>query len=64
MESDTKHIYAIEITNAERLEIAELHVRLRDEGVLPPNSNVGMFMRQAFYRGLNEYWKDVADPYL
>jgi hypothetical protein len=64
MSSETKHIYAIEMTNAQRLEMAELHTQLREDGVLPINSNLGMFMKDAFYRGLNEYRKDLHKNYV
>ena len=64
MSSDAKHIYAIEMTNAQRLELAELHVELREEGILPKNSNLGMFMKDALYRGLNEYRKDLNKNYV
>lgn len=60
MSADTKHIYAIELTNAQVLEVAELHMQLRECGDLPVNSNLGMFMRNIFYRGFYEYKKELV----
>ena len=64
MSSETKHIYGVELTNAQVLEISSFHVQLRDEGRLPQNSNLGMFMKEIFYRGLNEYRKDFEKEYV
>lgn len=64
MSSETKHYYAIEMTNDQRLEVSELLVELRDNGILPGNTNLGMFMKDAFYRGLNEYRKDLNKEYV
>lgn len=60
MSAKTKHIYAIELTDEQVLEVAELHVQLRELGDLPENSNLGMFMRNIFYRGFNEYKKELV----
>lgn len=64
MSFETKHIYAIELTNEERLDMANLHVTLRENGILKQNSNLGMFMRDAFQRGLNEYRKELNKNYV
>ena len=64
MSSETKHMYVTELTNSQVLEISAIHIQLRDEGLLPYNSNLGMFMKDIFYRGLNEYRKDLEKDYV
>lgn len=56
----TKYIYSMEFSNAQRLEVSELHMSLKEAGLLPTNSNMGMFMRDIFYRGFNEYRKELV----
>jgi hypothetical protein len=55
----TKHIYAIELSNGQRLEVAELLVNLSEEGIIPSNENMGRFMYKCFFRGFYEYKKDL-----
>lgn len=61
MSSQTKHMYAIELTTDQVFEISELHVQLREQGILPSNSNLGMFMHSALYRGLAEFRKKLDE---
>jgi len=60
MESETKYIYSMEFSNAQRLEVSELHMALKEAGLRASNSNIGMFMRDIFYRGFNEYRKELV----
>lgn len=56
----TRHYYAIELRNDERLEVAALMETLKDEGMLPLNMNMGQFLRECFARGYNDYRKDLV----
>jgi hypothetical protein len=59
MSDQTKHIYALELTNTQRLEVAELMDQLKEAGLLMDKENMGMFMTTCFYRGFMEYKKDL-----
>jgi hypothetical protein len=48
------------MTNEERLETAALMDSVREHGLVPANTNLGLFIRDCFYRGLNEYRKDMV----
>lgn len=56
---NSRHFYSVELTNDERLEAAALMVALRDEGLIPFNTNMGQFMKECFARGFNDYRKDL-----
>lgn len=56
----TRHFFSIEMTNEERLEAASLMDAVREDGLLPANTNLGLFIKTCFYRGLNEYRKDLV----
>jgi hypothetical protein len=55
----TKHIYAIELSNEQRLEVSELLVNLREQGIIPSNENMGRFMYKCFFRGFYEYKEEL-----
>ena len=55
-----RHFFSIEMTNEERLETAALMDSVREHGLVPANTNLGLFIRDCFYRGLNEYRKDLV----
>ena len=59
MSDQTKHIYELELTNTQRLEVAELMDQLKEAGLLMDKENMGMFMTTCFYRGFMEYKKDL-----
>jgi hypothetical protein len=59
MSDQTKHIYALELTNTQRLVVAELMDQLKEAGLLMDKENMGMFMTTCFYRGFMEYKKDL-----
>ena len=61
MSDHTKHIYALELTNTQRLEVAELMDQLKEAGLLMDKENMGMFMTTCFYRGFMEYKKDLKN---
>ena len=54
-----KHIYGLELTDSQLLEISELMHHLKEVGLLMDKENIGMFMTTCFYRGFMEYKKDV-----
>lgn len=54
-----RHYQPIEMTNSQRLEIAELMTRLKDVNVIPVNMNLGQFVTDCFMRGFNEYRKEL-----
>jgi len=60
MTDQTKHLYGIELTCAQRLEVSELLHELKEAGLLMDKENTGMFMAQCFYRGFTEYKKDLS----
>jgi hypothetical protein len=60
MTEQTKQLYGLELTNSQRLEIAEVLQELKDAGLLMDKENMGMFMAQCFYRGFTEYKKDLS----
>lgn len=59
MSDKTKHLYAIELNSEQLLEIVDLYTKLKEDGVIPSNLNLGSFMKDAFYRGFYEYKKDI-----
>ena len=59
MSDHTKHLYALELPNEQRLEVAALMKNLKEAGLLLDRENMGMFMTQCFYRGFMEYKKDL-----
>jgi hypothetical protein len=56
----TRHFFSIEMTNEDRLEAAALMDSMRDTGLVSANTNLGRFIKDCFYRGLNEYRKDLV----
>lgn len=60
MTEQTKQYYGLELTDAQRLEVSDLLHDLKEAGLLMDQENMGMFMTQCFYRGFNEYKKDLA----
>jgi len=60
MTDQTKQLYGIELTSAQRLEVSELLHELKEAGLLMDKENMGMFMAQCFYRGFTEYKKDLS----
>jgi hypothetical protein len=61
MSDHTKHIYGLELTNTQRLEVAEIMHQLKEVGLLMDKENMGMFITTCFYRGFMEYKKDVQN---
>ena len=59
MSEPVKHMYGLELTDAQRLEVSELMSNLKEAGLLTDKENTGMFMTQCFYRGFSEYTKDL-----
>jgi hypothetical protein len=60
MSNQTKHIYSLELTNEQCLEVAELIKNLKEAGLLMDKENMGMFITTCFYRGFMEYTKDLT----
>lgn len=58
--SETKHYHPVELTNEQRLEVAEMLTSLKDIGLAPVNQNLGQFITTCFFRGLNDYRKDLV----
>jgi len=56
----TRHFYSIELSNDERLEAAVMMDALKDEGMIPLNTNMGHFLKECFARGFNDYRKDLV----
>lgn len=56
---DVRHYHPIELTNTQRLEAASMMDQLRDAGIVPTNINLGRFITGCYFRGLNEYRKDL-----
>jgi hypothetical protein len=54
-----RHYHPIELDNAQRLEAASMMDQLRDAGIVPDNINLGRFITVCYFRGLNEYRKDL-----
>ncbi len=59
IQNSVRHYQPIEMTNSQRLEIAELMNRLKDVGIIPVKMNLGQFVTDCFMRGFNEYRKEV-----
>jgi hypothetical protein len=55
-----RHYMPIELSNEQRLQAAELLDKLKEEGAAAKNMNLGQFMSRCFFRGLNEYRKDIS----
>jgi hypothetical protein len=55
----TRHYHPVELTNEERLQASELMTSLKDAGMLNERENLGQFVTDCFFRGLNEYRKDL-----
>lgn len=60
MSDQAKHLYGLELTHAQCLEVAELMDNLKEAGLLMDKENMGMFMSTCFYRGLIEYRKELT----
>lgn len=60
MTAKTKHMYAIELTSEELYELGDLMVELRNAGLIPGNINLGIFMKDAFNRGISSYKADLS----
>lgn len=60
MSTQPKHIYGLELTSVQNLEVADLMVELKEAGLLLDKENMGMFMTHCFYRGFTEYKKDLT----
>jgi hypothetical protein len=58
-QNSVRHYQPIEMTNSQRLEIAELMNRLKEVSVIPVRMNLGQFVTDCFMRGFNEYRKEV-----
>lgn len=58
-DSSTRHYHPVELNNEQRLEVAELLSNLKEAGLAPWNQNLGQFITVCFFRGLNDYRKDV-----
>ena len=52
-------MYAIELTTEEHFRLGEILSELKDALLIPDNTNLGMFMKEAFYRGIDDYQKDL-----
>jgi hypothetical protein len=61
MSEQPKHMYGLELTESQLLEVSELMSNLKESGLLMDRENMGMFMTQCFYRGFMEYKKDLKD---
>jgi hypothetical protein len=59
MSDQTKHLYGLELTDEQCLEVSDLMTHLKEAGLLMDKENMGMFMTTCFYRGLMEYKKDL-----
>jgi hypothetical protein len=59
MSSKTKHMYAIELTTEEHFKLGEILYKLKNAMLIPDNTNLGMFMKEAFYRGVDDYQEDL-----
>jgi hypothetical protein len=59
MSDQAKHLYGLELTNEQCLEVSDLITDLKEAGLLMDKENMGMFMTTCFYRGLMEYKKDL-----
>jgi hypothetical protein len=55
----TKHYHPVELTNAQRLEASELMTALKDADLIDGRKNLGQFVTDCFFRGLNEYRKEL-----
>jgi len=55
-----RHYHPIELDNNQRLEAASMMDQLRDAGIVPENINLGKFITACYFRGLNEYRKELV----
>jgi len=60
LNKSTRHFFSIEMTNEERLEASACMDSARDAGLISANTNLGRFITDCFYRGFNEYRKDLV----
>lgn len=60
LDQATRHFYSVELSNAERLETSAMLDSLRDNGIVTKNMNLGQFVKECFWRGLNDYRKDLV----
>jgi len=58
-QNQTKYFYSIELSNAGTLEVSNMVDKLKEVGILAPNINIGQFITCCYFRGLNEYRKDL-----
>lgn len=54
-----RHYHPIELDNNQRLEAASMMDQLREAGIVPGNINLGKFITACYFRGLNEYRKEL-----
>jgi len=59
MSNQETHLYGLELTDSQCLEVSDLLANLKEAGLLMDKENMGMFMTTCFYRGLMEYKKDL-----
>jgi len=52
-------MYAIELNNEEHFKLGEILNELKNAMLIPSNTNLGMFMKEAFYRGVDDYQEDL-----
>ena len=52
-------MYAIELTTEEHFKLGEILYKLKNAMLIPDNTNLGMFMKEAFYRGVDDYQEDL-----
>lgn len=58
-DNQTKYFHSIELTNGDRLEASHMVDQLKESKILPSNINLGQFISSCYFRGLNEYRKDL-----
>lgn len=58
-DNQTKYFHSIELTNGDRLEAAHMMDHLKESKTLPASINLGQFISSCYFRGLNEYRKDL-----
>lgn len=57
--SSARHYHPVELSNEQRLETSELMITLKDAGILDDKKNLGQFVNDCFFRGLNDYRKEL-----
>lgn len=58
-DNNIRHYHPVEMNNEQRLEASELMASLKEAGLLNGNTNLGQFVTTCFFRGLNEYRKEL-----